>query len=103
MKFKKWGRSEDPMKNWPVGDDGEPVAPALLCQLSAKERDYGVIVNMLGAYGVPVMTSYPGDGGLGKVVLGVPGYGVQLFVPETMLELAQDLTNEQAQFLDDEG
>ena len=44
MKFKKWGRSEDPMKNWPVGDDGEPVAPALLCQLSAKERDYGVIV-----------------------------------------------------------
>lgn len=102
MSLFNWGRSKDPAANWPVGEDAKPVRPVLLCDQTGLSMDCDVLINMLGAYGVPVMKKYPGDGSFGKVMLGVPGYGVELYVPETMLEMAQDLISEDAAIEEEE-
>ena len=46
---------------------------------------------MLEAYGIPCLRDYPGDGSFGKVVLGMSGQGTDIYVPESMLEEAQNL------------
>jgi len=49
-------------------------------------------VEMLRAYGIPVMKKYDDkDGTLGKVLFGTPSGGVGLYVPESMLEDARNL------------
>ena len=50
-----------------------------------------ITISMLHAFGIPVLQRYPGDGQLGKVVLGFSGYGSDLYVPESMLEQAKEL------------
>ena len=52
-----------------------------------------LLVNMLEAYGIPVIKNYPGDGEFGKVILGMSGLGTDLFVPESMYEDAVNLIN----------
>ena len=44
--------------------------------------------NMLEAYGIPCLRSFPGDGGFGRVIMGASGTGVDIFVPKSMLEEA---------------
>ena len=52
----------------------------------------GMTVEMLRAYGIPVMKKYDEkDGTLGKVLFGTPSGGVGLYVPESMLEDAKNL------------
>ncbi len=97
MKDKKWGRSTDPMENWPLNEDGTPVAPVFLCSETGLSFNAEVAISMLNAYGIPVMKQFPLDGSFGNVVLGMSGYGTELFVPQTMLEMAQDLLSEDAQ------
>lgn len=79
------------LKKWPRGEDGEPVTPAFLCRCSARNMEDEMIINMLEAYGIPAFRVYPGDGGFGKVVMGMPGTGSDILVPETMLEDAKTL------------
>ena len=42
----------------------------------------------------------PGDGSFGEVFLGSSGFGVDIYVPETMLEDAQNIVS--ADILEDE-
>lgn len=51
-----------------------------------------LLTEMLRSYDIPVIRQYDKDGTLGKVVLGFSGYGVSLYVPESLLEDAQNLT-----------
>ena len=48
---------------------------------------------MLEAYGIPCLRQYPGDGDFGKVVLGMSGFGTDIYVPESMFEDALNLFN----------
>lgn len=89
----EWGRDlpGDLLKRWPRDEQGEPVKPAYLTKRSGLDLDDVLLVNMLEAYGIPCLKCYPGDGGFGKVVLGMSGFGVEILVPETMLEEAEAL------------
>ncbi len=55
------------------------------------DMDAALLVNMLEAYGIPCLTNYPGTSHFGKIVLGMSGFGVEILVPETMLEDAEAL------------
>ena len=48
-------------------------------------------VNMLEAYGIPCLRIYPGDGSFGRVVLGMSGFGTDIYVPESLVEDARAL------------
>ena len=85
MSFPKlsWGREKhDLADRWPKGPDGTPE----------EDNAAGMTVEMLRAYGIPVMKKYDEkDGTLGKVLFGTPSGGVGLYVPESMLEDAKNL------------
>jgi len=85
-KFKKPDGPE-----WPKDDNGEPVAPAYLKHISGGPLDLEVAINLLQAYGIPHVSEYPNNGQFGKLILGQPPSGMEIFVPETMLEDAQNV------------
>lgn len=80
---------------WPKDDAGEPEKPAFLC--NCKNLDLGdeLKINMLEAYNIPCLRIYPGDGGFGRVVLGMSGQGTDIYVPESLLEDAIELCKEE--------
>ena len=84
----EWGRSlpGDLLKRWPRDADGEPVPPAMLTKCTGVDMDDVLLVNMLEAYGIPVLKNYAGESSLGRVVVGFSGYGVSLYVPASRLE-----------------
>ena len=87
-----WGRTpNDLAERWPKAADGTPERPAFLTNAAEADAQSGLLVNMLRAYGIPVMQRFEKDGTLGRVVLGISGYGVALYVPESMLEDARNL------------
>lgn len=88
----KWGLNFSGVTgDWPVTDSGEPEAPAFLEHIYGSETELALRRNMLWAYGVPTVASYPMDGALGKIVLGRSGFGMDIFVPESMLEDAENI------------
>lgn len=76
---------------WPKGPDGEPEGPALLLNCSQLDMQAEMTRSMLGAYGIPSFSRYPGDGAFGKVMIGMSGSGVDIYVPKSRLEEAQEL------------
>ena len=80
---------EDPQ--WPVDANGTPEQAVFLTSGADLGSSGDITASMLKAFGVPVLQRYPGDGQLGKVVLGFSGYGSDLYVPRSKLELAQEL------------
>ena len=85
----KFGKPDSP--NWPKDDSGEPVAPVYLKHISGGPLDLEVAINLLQAYGIPHVSEYPNNGQFGKLILGHPPSGMEIFVPETMLEEAQNI------------
>ena len=83
----QWGRAEfgSLLEKWTKGADGEPELK----------------INMLEAYGIPCLKAYPGDGGFGKLILGMSGQGVDILVPKSMYEDAVALCNEEGVVEDD--
>ncbi len=76
---------------WPRDARGEFEAPAFLEHIFGSETELALRRNMLLAYGVPTVCRYPGEGVLGKVVLGTSGFGMDIFVPESMLQDAKNI------------
>ena len=73
-------------EKWPKYSDGGPVRPKLLTHSRSNDFQDIMLINMLEAYGIPAFADHPGDGTLGKVVLGMSGFGSNIYVPETMYE-----------------
>ena len=94
----KFGKPDGPQ--WPKKEDGGPVAPAYLKHISGGPLDLEVALSLLDAYGIPHISEYPNNGAFGKLILGHPPSGMELFVPETMLEDAQNIMS--ADFSDEE-
>ena len=76
---------------WPMGPDGEPEEPAFLVNCSQLDMASDMLRSMLDAYGIPSTIRYPGDGAFGKVLIGMSGSGVDIFVPKSLLADAQEL------------
>lgn len=92
-----WGRSiKDRLsERWPKDEQGNPEEPVFLCRCVSNDMSDQLRVNMLEAYGIPCLCMYPGDGGFGKVVLGMSGPGVDIYVPKSLHEDAAELCKEE--------
>lgn len=81
-------------EQWPRGEDGQFVPPALLTHCTSLDFQDEMLVNMLSAYGIPAVKQYPNDGSFGRVVLGMSGGGADIYVPQTLLDDARGLISE---------
>jgi len=86
-----WSFKKTEGVKWPVDEKGEPIAPAYLKHISGGPLDLEVALNLLDAYGIPHLSEYPNNGQFGKLIFGHPPSGMEIFVPETMLEDAQNI------------
>ena len=87
-----WGKTENDLsERWPRSADGTPEEPALLTVAMDTNAETDMLCAMLRSYDIPVLRRYEGDGAFGKVVLGTPGHGTELYVPASMLEDAKAL------------
>ena len=93
--MKNWYLGKDNYRNWPETDLGEPVAPAFLQHISGPVN-MELTLSLLDAYGIPTVCEYPNNGLFGKLILGFPAAGIDIFVPESMLEEARDILSAQA-------
>ena len=78
---------------WPKDQHGQNEKAVFLCHFSSNDLSDEIFANMLEAYGIPCLRQYPGDGDFGKVVLGMSGFGTDIYVPESMFEDALNLFN----------
>ena len=76
---------------WPVNEAGEPEKAEFLCNIMPLDMKDEITMNLLEAYGIPCICTYPGDGTFAKIVLGMSGEGTNIFVPANRLEEAKAL------------
>lgn len=76
---------------WPKKEDGEMVAPVFLMHAGGNPLDTEITLSLLDAYGIPAVCQYPNDGEFGNLIIGYAAGGVDIFVPETLLEEAKGL------------
>jgi len=88
-----WGRElpGELLEKWPKNGDGEYEAPAFLATRSQLDMGDSLLISMLEAYSIPSLRKFPHYGGFGNLILGVSAEGVDIFVPESMLEDARAL------------
>lgn len=89
----EWGKYMNGalLERWPKTDSGEPEEPAFLCSIRSTDLSDTLRINMLEAYGIPCLSVDRGDGSFGRVMLGISGYGVELYVPKSLLADARIL------------
>ena len=78
---------------WPNSETGEPAPPAFLISLYGGPLDTELTLNLLEAYGIPYLYEYPRNGMVGKLFMGQSSSGIEVFVPETLLEDARNIIN----------
>ena len=84
-----FGKRKGP--EWPKLENGESVPPAYLTHIHGGPLDMEITLNLLEAYGIPHVCEYPNNGLFGKLLVGYPPAGVDVYVPETLLEDAQNI------------
>ena len=99
-----WGRAPGKQLSdrWPKTAQGEPEMPALLCNCKSLDLGDELRINMLEAYGIPCLKIYPGDGRFGKLILGMSGQGVDIYVPQSLLEDARALCEAAPEAVEDQ-
>ena len=95
----KWGWSskkseEEP--DWPKNEEGENVPAAFLTTVSGNMLDLEMTISMLRSFGVPAVRSYPLSGRFMRLIFGFTATGMDIFVPETMLDFARELLESSA-------
>lgn len=89
----QWGKNlpGSLQDRWPKTGSGDFEEPVFLRHCMALDMDDELLTSMLGAYGIPCVKQYPNDGQFGKLILGMSGTGVDIYVPRSMLEDALTL------------
>ena len=88
----KWSmQNTNPAENWPEDEAGNPVKPVFLEHISGSELDLELELSLFRAYQIPVLLQSPNNGDFGRLILGFSGTGVDLYVPETLLEDAMNI------------
>ena len=92
----EWGRSLSGRlyEKWPRDEEGKTEPPVYLCHCTGLDMDDVMLITRLETFGIPVLRQYPNDGSLGRVVLGMSGSGVDLFVPASLWADATELLKE---------
>ena len=92
-----WGEYMDGalLERWPRTPEDEPEEPAFLCTRSSTDFSDKLLVKMLQAYEIPTLCMERGNGNLGRVYLGISGYGVDIYVPKSLLNDAKLLCEEE--------
>lgn len=85
-----WGMGKDEPA-WPTDAGGVEETPVLLTNVRGSQLDFEMTVSLLSAFGIPTRRGYPHSGELVRLLFGVTGGGMDIFVPESMLEAAQDV------------
>ena len=96
----QWGRGQAIgalLEAWPRDDRGEREEPVFLCHCTCTDMEDQLAIGKLQAYGIPVLAQMPGDGAFGALVLGISGFGVNLFVPASQAEDARELMKEETE------
>ncbi|MDR0951790.1 MAG: hypothetical protein LBM18_02590 [Oscillospiraceae bacterium] len=83
-------------KKWPRLPDGAAEEPAFLVHRSSINMEDKLTINMLDAYGVPLVAVAPGSGCFGKLIMGTSADGTDIYVPVSFLEDAKALLEEPA-------
>jgi len=96
----KWSFKKQKGPEWPNDENGEPVPPVYLKHISGGPLDLELALNLLEAYGIPHVSEFPNNGLFGKLIFGHPPSGMEIYVPETMLEDAQNILS--AEIVEDE-
>lgn len=78
---------------WPLDDNNKPVKPALLTTVMGTQMDYEMTISLMQSFGIPTIRDYPNAIQNAKILLGFSGAGMDVYVPENMLELAKELLN----------
>lgn len=96
----EWGRrlTGDLLRRWPKDENGEPVEPVFLTHCMSLDMSDEMIVNLLEAYGIPCIRQYPNDGDFGRLIIGMSGPGVDIYVPKNMYEDAVNLSEGSAEY-----
>ena len=90
--MKNWGfKKFDLVDRWPKDENGKPEEPVFLTHSSEVQMESEMIINMLSAYNIPVVCRYENNGDFGRVMIGLSGTGVDLYVPSSMLQDAQNI------------
>ena len=63
----------------------------LITTVTGTQLDYQLLLSQLRSFGVPVLGTFNATGNLAKLILGFAGSGMDVYVPETMVELAREL------------
>ena len=95
MDNSKWAFAPD-APEWPVNARGEKERAVLLTSTFDSTADADMLISLLAAYRIPCFKYFVYEGGAGKVINGFSGYGASLYVPQTMLEDAQNILNAEA-------
>lgn len=96
----EWGRkiTGDLLKRWPRDDKGDLIEPVFLTHCTCLDMQDEMLVNLLEAYSIPCLRQYPNDGDFGRIVLGMSGPGVDIYIPKTMYEDAVNLSEGSAEY-----
>ena len=95
-KAPEWGRSlpGELLQRWPRDEAGEPESPVYLCHCTGLDMDDAMLISRMESYGIPCLRQYPNDGEFGKLILGLSGTGVDVFVPSSLWSDACQLLEE---------
>ena len=99
-----WGRHMpgELLDRWPRDESGALEAPVYLCHCRGLDMDDAVLVGRMESYGIPCLRQYPHDGEFGRLILGVSGTGVDIFVPACLWADACELLKEPEEEMEEE-
>jgi len=92
----EWGRElpGDLLSRWPRDEAGELEPPVYLCHCTGLDMDDAMLISRMESYGIPCLRQYPNNGEFGKLILGLSGTGVDIFVPAGVWADACELLKE---------
>lgn len=95
----EWGRDlpGEASEKWPRTEDGEFVPAAYLTSCSQLDMGDTILEGVLDSCGIPHVKRFPHYGGFGNVMMGMSAEGVDILVPETMLEEAKKIIEGESQ------
>jgi len=92
----EWGRhlAGDLLERWPRDEEGRLEPPVYLCHCGGLDMDEVMLVSRMESYGIPCLKQYPNNGEFGRLILGISGSGVDIFVPASVWADACELLRE---------
>jgi len=64
--------------------------------------DDTMLISRMESYGIPCLRQYPNNGEFGKLILGLSGTGVDIFVPASLWADACELLKEPEEWSEEE-